>query len=78
MSPDQVKELLQSKLPECEFQVLGDGSHFEVTAIGAVFESLNAVKKQQLIYGVLNEEIKSGAIHALIIKTYSPQEWAAR
>ncbi len=78
MLVEDVKAQLESQLPECEFHVQGDGSHFEVTAIGEVFEELNAVKKQQLVYGALNEQIADGSVHALIIKTYTPSEWESR
>ena len=33
------------------------------------------VKKQQLIYGPLTEDISSNAIHALTIKAYTPDDW---
>jgi acid stress-induced BolA-like protein IbaG/YrbA len=41
-----------------------------------IFDGLRAVKKQQLIYALLNDEIASGAIHAVNMKFYTPQEWA--
>lgn len=78
MQPEDVKAQLQERLPECEFQVRGDGSHFEIVAIGAVFADLNAVKKQQLIYGALNDKIADGSIHAVVIKTFTPDEWASQ
>lgn len=78
MLVEDVKAQLESQLPECEFFVQGDGSHFEVTAVGVVFEGLNAVKKQQLVYGALKDQIADGSVHALIIKTFTPQEWESR
>lgn len=78
MLVEDVKAQLESQLPECEFHVQGDGSHFEVTAIGEVFEELSAVKKQQLVYGALNAQITDGSVHALIIKTYTPSEWESK
>ncbi len=75
---EDVKAQLESQLPDCEFYVQGDGSHFEVTAIGAAFEGLNAVKKQQLVYGALTAQIADGSVHALVIKTYTPSEWESR
>ncbi|MCF7980707.1 MAG: BolA family transcriptional regulator [Pseudomonadales bacterium] len=78
MQPEEVKAQLEAQLPDCQFEVSGDGSHFQVVAIGAMFENLNAVKKQQLIYAVLNDKIADGSIHALVIKTFTPDEWAAQ
>ena len=75
MDPEQVKQLIQAGLPDCEVHVSGDGSHFDATVIGEVFAGLSPVKKQQLVYATLNERITSGELHALSIKTYTPTEW---
>lgn len=75
MQPEQVKALLESHLPDCDISVSGDGSHFDVTVIGDVFEGLNPVKKQQLVYAGLNQQIASGDVHAVNMKTYTRAEW---
>jgi acid stress-induced BolA-like protein IbaG/YrbA len=77
MEADDVKTLLEGQLGNCEIQVEGGGSSFQIIAIGALFEGLNAVKKQQCVYAVLNDKISDGTIHAVTIKTYTPAEWAA-
>ena len=33
-----VRQLLQDHLSDCEFHVQGEGNHYDITAIGAVFE----------------------------------------
>jgi acid stress-induced BolA-like protein IbaG/YrbA len=78
MDAASVKTLLQSHLQECEFHVQGEGSHYDITAIGAVFEGLRPVKKQQLVYGALKDYIADGSIHAVNIRTYTPAEWQAQ
>ena len=77
MDAATVKVLLQDHLNECEFQVQGEGNHYDIVAIGAVFEGLRPVKKQQLIYAALNEQIADGTIHAVNIRTYTPAQWQA-
>lgn len=78
MDAATVKELLQGHLADCEFLVQGEGSHYDIVAIGAVFEGLRPVKKQQLVYGALSEQIADGSIHAVNIRTYTPAEWRER
>ena len=78
MDAATVKVLLQTHLPDCEFEVQGEGANYDITAIGSAFEGLRPVKKQQLVYGALNEEIAEGSIHAVNIRTFTPQEWQAR
>ncbi|VAX11944.1 Acid stress protein IbaG [hydrothermal vent metagenome] len=76
MNPEEVKKLIEADLPECEVTVTGDGSHFDATVVGEVFAGLSPVKKQQLVYATMADKITSGVVHALSIKTYTPDEWA--
>lgn len=75
MQADDVKQLLQPQLPECDITVVGDGSHFDITVVGDVFDGLNAVKRQQLVYGGLSSAIADGSVHAVNMKTYTNAEW---
>jgi len=77
MNPEDVKVILQTALPDCQFQVASEGSHFNITAIGDVFEGKRPVQRQQLIYAALNAEISSGAMHAVNMKIFTPSEWQA-
>ncbi|WP_114418530.1 BolA family protein [Marinospirillum perlucidum] len=78
MQAQELKELLESRLPQCEFIVNGDdGQHFQVIAISEVFADIKMpVKKQQLVMSELSEEIASNQVHAVALKTYTPDEWA--
>ncbi len=75
MEPKQVEDLIKAGLPDCEVTVKGDGSHFDATIVGDVFEGMSPVKKQQLVYKTVNEHITSGALHAFTMKTYTVAEW---
>ncbi|MFO7602516.1 MAG: BolA family protein [Gammaproteobacteria bacterium] len=75
MHPDDVKALINAGLPDCQVQVSGDGSHFEAIVIGELFADMSPVKKQQAVYATVKQHITSGELHALSIKTYTPDEW---
>lgn len=77
MQAQDVEEILENSLPECEVSVKVDSGHYFINVIGDMFAGMSRVKKQQTVYGVLNEHIASGAMHALHIKTYTPDEWQA-
>ncbi|WP_027859335.1 BolA family protein [Marinobacterium jannaschii] len=77
MQAEDVKRIIESELEGCEVITAGEGCDFQVTVIGDVFEGLRPVQKQQKVYGCLNEYIANGTIHALTIKTYTPEQWAA-
>ena len=78
MDTDTVKGLLQNHMPDCEFHVQGEGSHYDIAAIGDVFEGLRPVKKQQLVYAALSAHIADGSIHAVNIRTFTPAQWQAQ
>ena len=75
MSPEAIKQLLQANLPDCEFLIDVNGSHFHITAIGQIFEGKRPVERQQLVYRALKEQISDGHIHAVAMKTYTHEEW---
>ncbi|MDG1164512.1 MAG: BolA/IbaG family iron-sulfur metabolism protein [Porticoccaceae bacterium] len=78
MNPEDVKTLLENALSECQIQVERDGSQFNIVAIGDLFEGKRAVQRQQIVYAALNEQISSGAIHAVNMKTFTHREWEHR
>tara|TARA_B100000900_G_scaffold404341_1_gene412610 strand:- start:4772 stop:5080 length:309 start_codon:yes stop_codon:yes gene_type:complete len=51
----------------------GAESHFKVTVVSDDFENMSAVKRHQLIYKVLSEEMK--IIHAIAIHPFTKNEW---
>ena len=54
----------------------GGESHFRITVVASAFEGLNPVARQRLINDILREEL-AGPIHALAMKTLTPDETAA-
>jgi acid stress-induced BolA-like protein IbaG/YrbA len=78
MQTADVEKIIRDQIEGIDVKVESDGSHYQVTAISDVFKGLSPVKKQQLIYGCLNSYIMDGTIHAVIIKTFTPEEWAAQ
>ena len=66
--------LITKKLPNSEIFVenLKGNDHLQVTVISSEFKGLSLVKQHQLIYSALKEELASEAIHALALKTETP------
>ncbi|OTA19295.1 cell division protein BolA [Xenorhabdus beddingii] len=75
MDTDEIKKVLIENLALDEAIVSGDGSHFQVIAVGAIFDGLSRVKQQQTVYAPLMEYIADNRIHALSIKAYTPEQW---
>ncbi|WP_207061306.1 BolA family protein [Motiliproteus sp. SC1-56] len=77
MQAADVKQLIEQQLDGCEVMTSGEGCDFQITVVGPAFEGLTPVKKQQLVYGCLTEQIANGSIHAVTIKAYTPSQWQA-
>ena len=75
MEAQQIEELLKAELELDEVKVTQDGTHYKVIAVAEFFAGLSPVKRQQAIYAPLTEQIASGALHALTIKTFTPEQW---
>lgn len=78
METEAISHLIRAGLPAAEVSVQGDGSHFEAIVIGEVFDGLTPIKRQRLVMDTVREQLVSGELHALSIKTFTPEEWAAR
>ncbi len=74
MDHSQIQQLIKAAFPDCEVSVEGGEGKFLVTAVGPAFEGLNAVKRQQAVYAVINEHIASGAIHAVTMRLLTQAE----
>ncbi|MBC8952654.1 BolA family iron metabolism protein IbaG [Xenorhabdus sp. PB62.4] len=75
MDNNEIKKVLIESLALDEVIVSGDGSHFQVIVVGAIFDGLSRVKQQQTVYAPLMEYIADNRIHALSIKAYTPAQW---
>ena len=57
-------------------EVLGDdGQHFEAVTVGPQFTGKNRVQQHQLMYLALGERMHA-EIHALAMRTFTPEAWA--
>lgn len=76
MHASEIKQLIENGLTHCTALVEGeDGVHFTTTVISPDFSGKNRIQKQQMVYATLGDRIHNGTIHALSIKTLTPEEW---
>lgn len=78
MEPEQIKNLIEAGLSGAQVSVTGDGSHFEAIVVSDAFRGKGALEKHRLVYSTLGDRMGSGAIHALSIRAYTPEEWQNR
>ncbi len=78
MQADEIKAAVEAAVANSEVQVAVDGNHINLVVVSPAFEGLLPVKRQQLVYASLQDAIASGAIHAVHMKTYTPEQWASQ
>jgi len=52
----------------------GDGLHFDAVVIASQFVGKSLVEQQRLVMGSLTK-LFSSSLHAMSLKTYTPDEW---
>jgi acid stress-induced BolA-like protein IbaG/YrbA len=75
LSAQQLEAYITQSLA-CEYiKVLGDdGTHFESVIVSNAFVGKSMVQQHQLVYTALGDRMRS-EIHALSMKTYTPEQW---
>jgi acid stress-induced BolA-like protein IbaG/YrbA len=74
VSPEQVRQYIESGLACEHVEVAGDGHHFEAVIVSAAFRGKSRVQRHQLVYGALGDRMRA-EVHALSMRTLAPEEW---
>jgi acid stress-induced BolA-like protein IbaG/YrbA len=75
MEPEQIKRLIEQGLAGARASVSGDGQHFEAIVVSEAFADKTMVQQHKLVYQALGNKMQ-GEIHALSLRTYTPEQWA--
>ncbi len=77
MTADQMKQRIEASIEGATAYVQTDGHHFEAIVISESFAGVPRVKQHRMVYGCLKEELVE-AVHALALKTFTPESWKAQ
>ena len=72
MTPEQIKERLEQAYPDSHVDVMdltGGHDHYSVYIASKVFDGMSRIQRHKHVMNVFDEELKSGEVHALTIKT---------
>jgi acid stress-induced BolA-like protein IbaG/YrbA len=79
LSPEWIRERVLGALPGAEVEVIdttGTNDHFEARVVAPQFAGLPMVRQHQLVYAPLKDVLATGELHALALKTFTPEQWA--
>lgn len=74
VTPEYVRELIAQGLVCEHLEVAGDGAHFEAVIVSAAFAGKSRVARHQIVNRALGAQM-GAEIHALSMKTLTPEEW---
>lgn len=74
VTPESIQVDIAKNMATTHLTVIGDGQHFEAVVVSEEFAGKSRIQRQLLVYKTLGERM-NGEIHALSMKTYTPEEW---
>jgi acid stress-induced BolA-like protein IbaG/YrbA len=73
---DQIKTAILAVLPDAEIHIIDpDGAHFQGLVISPAFVGMPLLKQHRMVMNALKEKFDSDAVHALQLKTFTPEKW---
>ena len=74
VTPESIQKSIEQGMSTSYLKVVGDGEHFEAVIVSEEFAGLSRIQRQQRVNKTLGERMTTD-IHALSMKTFTPQEW---
>lgn len=74
VTPESIQKNIEQGMQASYVSVVGDGRHFDAVVVSEEFAGMSRVQRQQRVYKTLGARME-GEVHALSIKTFTPQEW---
>ncbi|MEO5970235.1 MAG: BolA family protein [Bdellovibrionia bacterium] len=78
MNVAQLKERLQTLAPETQADVVdmtGTLDHYQAVVISPAFDGKMMIEQHRMVFRLVQSEIDSGEVHALTLKTYTPEQF---
>ncbi|MCZ6502529.1 MAG: BolA/IbaG family iron-sulfur metabolism protein [Gammaproteobacteria bacterium] len=76
MDLKEIREILETTFGDDQIELQAEGNKLVLSVVSEKFEGLSRVKRQQLVYSLLNDRISSGEIHAVTMTTLTLRERA--
>lgn len=78
MTPEQLKQRIETLAPGTSAEIIdltGTMDHYQAIVISPVFDGKRVMEQQRMVMGILQAEIDSGEVHALTMRTFSPEQY---
>ena len=78
ITPEEIKQTLSKALPVSLIEtqdLTGGGDHWQVIIVSSAFEGKGLLEQHRLVNEALKAELGDQRIHALALKTFTPEQW---
>ena len=78
MTPDRLKAKIETLAPGTSAEIIdltGTQDHYQAIIISPAFEGKMMIAQHRMVMGLLQAEIDSGEVHALTMRTFSPDQY---
>ncbi|MBB3222185.1 BolA family protein [Pseudoduganella umbonata] len=76
-TPEAIHGYIAAGLDCTHLEVEGDGQHFTAVIVSTAFAGKRPIQRHQIVYAALGDRMRE-EIHALSMKTLTPEEFAAK
>ena len=74
VTSESIQRNIEQGMTHSYLTVNGDGTHFEAVVVSEEFVGKSRIQRHQRVYQTLGDRMRN-EIHALSMKTFTPQEW---
>lgn len=74
----EVEALIAAEYPQAKIYIEGQGCDLTITVVSERFAGLTMIKQHQGVMATLSAPLASGRLHAVTLKTFTPDAWAAQ
>jgi len=81
MTPQELQKKLETLAPGTRAEVTdltGTMDHYQAVIVSPVFAGKMMIEQHRMVYGLVQAEVDSGEVHALTLKTFTPEQYQAR
>lgn len=78
LNPEVIQKRIAGAIPTAQVEVrdlTGTGDHFEAQVVSATFLGKSMIQQHQEVYAAVQDLLKTGELHALALKTFTPEQW---
>lgn len=76
-TPELIHGYIKNGLDCTHLDVEGDGQHFSAVIVSNAFAGKSRIQRHQIVYAALGDRMRA-EIHALSMKTLTPDEYTAQ